>query len=75
MVGRFWLKVIISFAFTKMYNRLSRCSTDRGCNAGLFHVGPTEVKAGKSFLFTEGSQEVFIKITCTIYLSHFVIKS
>ena len=39
---------------------LSRCSTPRGPNTGLFHIGPTKVKAHKSFLFIEGSDKVFL---------------
>ena len=37
---------------------LSRCSTARGSSTKLFHVGPTKVKAHKSFLFTGGSLKV-----------------
>ena len=42
------------------YSRLSRCSTTRGSNTGLFRVDPTKVKARKSFLFTEGSLKFVI---------------
>ena len=34
--------------YHKMYSRLSRSSTARGSNTGLFCVGPTKVKACKS---------------------------
>ena len=37
----------------KIYSQLSRCSTARGSSTGLVCVGPTEVKASKSFLFTD----------------------
>ena len=35
----------------------------RGSSTGVLHVGPTKVKAPKSFLFTEGSPEVENKFT------------
>ena len=41
-----------------IYSQLSRCSTARGSSTGLSLVGPTIVKACKSFLFTEGSLKV-----------------
>ena len=41
-----------------IYSQLSRCSTARGSSTGLSFVGPTKVKAHKSFLFTEGSLKV-----------------
>ena len=44
----------------EIHSRLSRCSTARGSNTGLFQVGPTKVKARKSFLLTEGSLKVEI---------------
>ena len=37
---------------------LLRCSTARRSSNGLFLVGPTKVKACKSFLFNEGSLKV-----------------
>ena len=37
---------------------MSRGSTARGSNTGLFIVGPAKVKASKCFLFTEGFLEV-----------------
>ena len=40
-----------------IYSQLSRCRTSRGSSTGLFYVGPTKVKAYKSFLFTEGSHK------------------
>ena len=40
---------------------LSRLSTARGSNTALVMLGPTEVKACKSVLFTEGTPEVKIK--------------
>ena len=43
---------------TIRYSRLSRCSTARGSNTGLSLVGPTKVKACKSFPFTEGYLKV-----------------
>ena len=41
-----------------IYSQLSRCSTARGSISGLFLLGPTKVKAHKSFIFTEGSPKV-----------------
>ena len=41
-----------------MNNRLSGCNTARGSSTGLSLVGPTKVKARKSFLFTEDSLKV-----------------
>ena len=41
-----------------MYSKFLRCSTARGSNTRLSLVGPTEVKAHKSFRFTEGSLNV-----------------
>ena len=41
-----------------LYSQLSRCSTARGSSTGLSQVGPTKVKACKSFLFTESSLKV-----------------
>ena len=41
-----------------MYSRLSRCSTARICSTKLSLVGPTKVKAHKSFLFSEDSLKV-----------------
>ena len=35
-----------------------RCTTARGSSTGFSLVGPTNVKACKSYLFTEGSPEV-----------------
>ena len=35
-----------------IYSRLSRSNTARGSSTGLSLVGPTKVKARKSFLFT-----------------------
>ena len=40
---------------TEIHIRLSRCFTAKGSSTGLSLVGPTKVKACKSFLFTEGS--------------------
>ena len=40
---------------TFMKSWLLRCSTARGSSTRLSLVGPTKVKARKSFLFTEGS--------------------
>ena len=37
---------------------LSWCSTTCGSNSRLYFIGSTKVKAGKSFLFTEGSLKV-----------------
>ena len=37
----------------KMYSQLLSCSTARGSGTGLSLVGPTKVKAYKSFLFEE----------------------
>ena len=37
---------------------LPRCSTAKGSSTGLALVGPTKVKACKSFLFGYGSPEV-----------------
>ena len=45
------------FAF-RIHSRLRRCSTARVSSTELFLVGPTKVKAPKSFLFTEGSIKV-----------------
>ena len=42
----------------QIYGHLSRCSTARGSSSGFSLVGPTKVKARKSFLFTEG----FLKV-------------
>ena len=42
----------------KIYIRLLRCSTARGSCSGLSLIGPTKVKARKSFLFAEGSLKV-----------------
>ena len=42
----------------EIHSRLLRCSTARGSNTGLFQVGPTKVKARKSFLLIEGSLKV-----------------
>ena len=42
-------------------SRLSRCSRARRSSTGLFYVGPTKVKACKSFLFTEGSHILWNK--------------
>ena len=42
----------------QIYGHLSRCSTARGSSSGFSLVGPTKVKARKSFLFTEGFPEV-----------------
>ena len=41
-----------------MNSQLSRCSTARGSSTGLSLVGPTKVKARKSFIFPEGSLKV-----------------
>ena len=41
-----------------IYSRCSRCSADRRSSTGLSLVSPTNVKAPKSFLFTEGSPKV-----------------
>ena len=41
-----------------MFSQLSRCCTAKGSKTGLSLVGPTKVKARKSFLFTEG----FLKV-------------
>ena len=41
-----------------MFSQLSRCSTAKGSKTGLSLVGPTKVKARKSFLFNEG----FLKV-------------
>ena len=41
-----------------MHRWLSRCSTARGAISGISHRGLTQVKARKSFLFTEGSLKV-----------------
>ena len=53
-------------------SRLSRCSTARRFSTGLFHEGPTKVKAYKSFLFTEGSHKVWNKYCVALwaYLSY-----
>ena len=48
----------------QIYSQLSRWSTARGSSTGLFHVGPTNVKACKPFLFTKGSHKVWNKILC-----------
>ena len=48
--------------FFGMFCQLSRCSTARGSSTGWSQVGPTKVKARKSFLFIEGSPEVENKI-------------
>ena len=45
------------FAF-RIHSRLRRCSTARVSSTELFLVGPTKVKAPKSFLYTEGSLKV-----------------
>ena len=52
----------------KIHSRLSRCSTARGSDSGLCLGGPTRVKAGKSFLFTEGSLKVEKKNFCDFFL-------
>ena len=49
-----------------IHSQLSKCCTARVSNAGLYRIGPTKVKASKSFLFTEGSLEVKIKNNCLI---------
>ena len=36
-----------------MYSQLSRLSTAKGLNTRFSHVGPTKVKACKSFVFTQ----------------------
>ena len=42
-------------------SQLPSCNAARGSSAELFFVGPTKVKACKSFLFPEGSLKVEIK--------------
>ena len=44
-----------------IHSQLLRCNTARGSSTGLSLVGPTKVKAVKSFLFTEGSLKVLKK--------------
>ena len=39
----------------------------------LMTVGPTKVKACKSFLFTEGTHEIKIKNTWLMKLTHFIL--
>ena len=50
---------------------MSRCSAAKGSCTGLSLVGPTEVKAHKSFLLTGGSLKIEIKniwlIVVTLY--------
>ena len=45
------------------------CSTARGSSTGLTLVGPTKIKAGKSFLFIEG----FLKVENKEQLFDFVV--
>ena len=57
---------------------LLRCSTARRSSNGLFLVGPTKVKACKSFLFNEGSLKVENKehlfdFVLTLFLSNCII--
>ena len=62
---------------------LSKCSTAWGFKTGLSLVGPTKVKACKSFLFTDGSLKVENKehlfgFVVTLYLltkDLFIIRS
>ena len=46
------------FLHNYIHSWLLRCSTTRGPSTGLSLVGPTKVKARKSFLFTEGLLKV-----------------
>ena len=55
-----------------MYSWFSGRSTPRGSSNGLVPAGPTQVKACKSNLFTEGTPGVEIKNTCLIQLTHYV---
>ena len=50
-------------------SQMSRCTTARVSGTRLFLVCPAKVKASKYILFTGGSPEVEIKITCLILLS------
>ena len=50
----FWF----AFGFSKIYSQLPRCSTAWGTDIGFSLVGPTKVKACKSFIFTESSHRV-----------------
>ena len=59
-----------------MYSWLLLCSTARGFSTRLSLVGPTEVKARKSFLFNEGSlkfenKEHLFDFVVTLYYQKF----
>ena len=61
-----------------IYSQLSRCSTASGSSTGLSLVGPTMVKASKTFLFTEGSLKVenkehLVDFVVTLYFTNTVI--
>ena len=58
---------------------MSRSSTARGSDTGLSLVGPTKVKACKSFLFTAGSfkvenKEHLFDFVSKLYLHHVASK-
>ena len=60
-----------------IYSWLSRLNTARGYCTSLMTVGPSKVKASKSFfhhmLFTEGTLEAKVKNTWLMKLTHFII--
>ena len=81
MKGTFFFILIIACAMIGestgthkflIYCLLSRCSITRGSNTGFFHVGPTKVKACKSFLFTKSSLKVWDKEHLFDFICYFL---
>ena len=54
----------------KIYNQSLRCCAARGSDTRFSLVGPTNVKACKSFLFTEKFSCIENKEHCLILLAH-----